>query len=358
MESMLAGCMELIESNRDYVTDMENCEFTYEWTIRNFREFWYDAIESPIFSSHYADFNDKWILKFYPYEMDDDDQDPSFFSVELQLKSFNYTSLKTKCKISIDNKNEITMEHNFCKFGEKITWNKYISETDLIVKKEDRYNRVKHTPKQYNDNNDLKIRCTITMPRKLTNSSGGISSFDAKQQLIKDWKKLLLNEKSADVTIQVGQKSFRAIKGILAVRSPVFAAMFDHEQFKENENNDVVIEDIEEDVFEEFLHYIYTGESLKVGKMPMELLAVAEKYQVNCLKNICEVIICETINVDNVASIVVCSDRYNLKKLHEKCLEFMKKNLQAVISNKTFQVYKKKYPEIFVGVLEHLLIMS
>ncbi|XP_044010132.1 speckle-type POZ protein-like [Aphidius gifuensis] len=113
--------------------------------------------------------------------------------------------------------------------------------------------------------------------------------------------------------------------------------MFDHEQFEENENNEVVIEDIEEDVFEEFLHFIYTGESPNVDKMPMELLAVADKYQLDCLKNICEKVIRESINVDNIASILVCSDRYNLKKLYKKCLEFMKRNLRSIVKLETFE---------------------
>ncbi|XP_044019429.1 speckle-type POZ protein-like A [Aphidius gifuensis] len=134
------------------------------------------------------------------------------------------------------------------------------------------------------------------MSKKPTNNNSDvISTFDATQQLSADLKKLLSNEQLSDVTIQVGQKSFPAIKGILAVRSPVFSALFNHEQLKENKKNEVVIEDIDEDVFEEFLHFMYTGESPNVNKMPIELLAVAEKYQVDCLKNVCEKIISGTI---------------------------------------------------------------
>ncbi|XP_044010257.1 speckle-type POZ protein-like A [Aphidius gifuensis] len=198
------------------------------------------------------------------------------------------------------------------------------------------------------------------MSKKLTDNSAAVSTLNATlnatPQLSLDWKKLLLSEKSADVTIHVGQKTFRVIKGILGARSPVFSAMFDHEQLKENEKNEVIIEDIDEGVFEEFLHYIYTGESPNIDKMPKELLAVADKYQVDCLKNICEEVICKTIIFDNVASIFVFSDRHNLEKLNKKCLEFMKKNLLTVMSNEEFQVQKKKYPELFVGVLEHLLL--
>ncbi|XP_044010300.1 BTB/POZ and MATH domain-containing protein 4-like [Aphidius gifuensis] len=92
--------------------------------------------------------------------------------------------------------------------------------------------------------------------------------------------------------------------------------------------------------------------------MPMELLAAADKYQVDCLKNICEETICKSIDLDNVANLLVRSDRYTLKKLNQKCFEFMKKNLRDVMANKTFQSYKKKYPEIFVGALEELLLSA
>ncbi|XP_044019427.1 protein roadkill-like [Aphidius gifuensis] len=156
--------------------------------------------------------------------------------------------------------------------------------------------------------------------------------LNATQKLSADLKELLLNEQLSDVTIQVGKKSFPVIRGILAVRSPVFAAMF------------------------KFLHFIYTGESPNVAKMPMDLLAVAEKYQVDCLKNVCEKVIGKRINFDNVASILVCSDSYNLEILNDKCLEFMKNNLQSVLSSETFKVEKKKHSEFFLSVLEKLLL--
>ncbi|XP_044010264.1 speckle-type POZ protein-like B [Aphidius gifuensis] len=281
-EPITQDCVKLIMSKQDYVTGMECCEFKYVWTIKNFRQWAKTMIKSPSFSSHYGDFDDKWILEIYSQFIPNDD--------------------------AIDDKDGKTKEYNFSKFLENIEWVCCTNRTNVL------------NPTQYLPNDDLKI--------------------------------------CSDVIIQVGQKSFRAIKGILAVRSPVFSAMFNHKEFKENEKKKIVIEDIKEDVFEEFLHYIYTDESPNISKMPMELLAVAGKYQVNCLKNTCEKIICKTINFDNVANVFVCSDRYNLKKLNRKCFEFMKRNLRDVMVNKTFQVYKKKYPEIFVGVLEELLLSA
>ncbi|XP_044010129.1 speckle-type POZ protein-like [Aphidius gifuensis] len=317
-------CVKILMSKQDYVTGMETCEFTYEWTMNDIK---YDPIKikSPKFSSHYSDFNDEWILEIDPTSRVICGQ--LFVPMQLQPTSFNDTSqLQTKYKISVSSKKESTKadesvveEHNFSDLSKKINWH---------------------------------IGCFGPTLKDVLSDE----QFRNYKLKIYYFGKLLLNKKLADVTIKVGQKSFRAIKGILGARSPVFSAMFDYEQLKENKNNEVVIEDIEEDVFEEFLHFIYTGKSPKIDKMPMELLAVAEKYQVDCLKHICEKVICESINVDNIAIILVCSDRYNLKKLNEKGLEFMKKNFRRVVSNKTFQVYKKKHPEVFADILEELLL--
>ncbi|XP_044010259.1 speckle-type POZ protein-like A [Aphidius gifuensis] len=260
--------IELIKTNQDYVTGIETCKFAYEWTIDKV-ECDRTIIKSPEFSSHYSDFNDEWILEINPNTMVYSEGAGrmvrgTFVTIQLQptkSNGFNDTSqLQTKRKIIVD-----------------VDKNK---------------------------------------------SNENIMRLNATQQLSADLKNLLLYKKSADVTIRVGQKSFHAIKSILGIRSPVFAAMFNHEYLKENKNNEVVIEDIDEGVFKEFLHYIYTGESPNIDKMPRELLAVADKYQVDCLKNICEAILCRMINCDN------------------------------------FATYKKKHPEVFVNVLEELLLTN
>src|SRR5699024_6528915 len=77
-------------------------------------------------------------------------------------------------------------------------------------------------------------------------------------QTLEDYSSLLKSGKLSDVTLSVGGRNFRAHKSILSARSIVFAAMFEHET-KENQENMVEIPDIDSDVFEEFLQFIYTG---------------------------------------------------------------------------------------------------
>ena len=63
---------------------------------------------------------------------------------------------------------------------------------------------------------------------------------------------------SSDVNFNIGGREFPAHKLILAARSKVFEAMFKHST-KENVTNQIEIEDIKPEVFQELLRFIYTG---------------------------------------------------------------------------------------------------
>jgi speckle-type POZ protein len=69
---------------------------------------------------------------------------------------------------------------------------------------------------------------------------------------------------------------FQAHKAVLAARSPVFAAMFEHEM-EERKQGRVEITDVETEVLREMLRFIYTGKAGGLDKMADDLLAAADK---------------------------------------------------------------------------------
>lgn len=77
----------------------------------------------------------------------------------------------------------------------------------------------------------------------------------------------------------IALRQFSAHKAILAARSPVFAAMFEH-GMEESRANRVQISDIEPDTLAEVLRFIYTGQVVGVDKMAQELLAAADKVSI------------------------------------------------------------------------------
>ena len=109
------------------------------------------------------------------------------------------------------------------------------------------------------------------------------------RQLVNHLSGLFESMQLSDVTFCIGDREFPAHKVILVTRSKVFASMFEYET-KENLTNQIDIEDIEPEVFQELLRFIYTGEvSLnKMETIAAGLLIAADKYLLDGLKMICE----------------------------------------------------------------------
>lgn len=96
--------------------------------------------------------------------------------------------------------------------------------------------------------------------------------------------KLLNNGTFSDTVLVVDGREFYAHKAILAARSPVFNAMFEHEM-TESRKGRVEISDIDPDVFSEMLKFIYTGNTPQIQGMAEDLLAAADKVSLWGKKN-------------------------------------------------------------------------
>ncbi len=105
----------------------------------------------------------------------------------------------------------------------------------------------------------------------------------------------------SDVTFNIrGHKFAAQHKIILAMRSPVFGAMFQHPT-KEVQTGEVEVEDVDPDVFQEVLRYLYTGltRSTAMDVMAPGLLAAADKYLLDHLKTHCETHLIRQMSVKN-----------------------------------------------------------
>lgn len=90
-----------------------------------------------------------------------------------------------------------------------------------------------------------------------------------------------------DIKFHVGERTFHAHKAIVAARSPVMMAMFACDM-TESRTNSVKIDDFDPVVFERFLSFLYTGTLDRTMSQREELYAIADKYQVDTLKNLCQ----------------------------------------------------------------------
>lgn len=104
------------------------------------------------------------------------------------------------------------------------------------------------------------------------------------------WKDQLwtaaVEKQFTDVEFLVGDKSLGAHRFLLSAVSPVFAAMF-QSGMEEALTGKVRIGDVDPGTFKHFLEFLYTGRVETAAKKE-ELLAVADKYQVETLVHLCK----------------------------------------------------------------------
>jgi speckle-type POZ protein len=129
----------------------------------------------------------------------------------------------------------------------------------------------------------------------------------------------------SDVNFKIGGREFPAHKNILAARSQYFAAMFEHPT-KEQSTNQVNIEDIEPDVFEELLRFIYTGRvpSEKLETMAAALFITADKYLLEELKLKCENYLLHHMSPDNCVVLLIHGDLLNPTEPLKEAVKFFR----------------------------------
>jgi hypothetical protein len=125
---------------------------------------------------------------------------------------------------------------------------------------------------------------------------------------------------------------------ILAARSQYFEALLSHD-FRETEQR--VVNFQEEGVsFESFmlmLKHIYSDTFRVETKQVYDMLSLADRFGVTCIKKKCENILAQYISVDNVCNIFKYANTFNCERLRDTCLLFTEENYQEVISSPGFE---------------------
>ena len=127
----------------------------------------------------------------------------------------------------------------------------------------------------------LTLFCEVSVVADSVNISGQMHSASFKVpdiRLSDDFSNLFESSQFADVTLTCNSREFQCHKAILTARSPVLAAMFEHEM-KERQLNLVEIEDMDPEVMADMLRFIYTGKVSRLFQCDSELFVyILERF--------------------------------------------------------------------------------
>ncbi|KAG8432286.1 hypothetical protein GDO86_016795 [Hymenochirus boettgeri] len=171
----------------------------------------------------------------------------------------------------------------------------------------------------------LTLYCEVSVVQDSVNISGQSNSNNLKVpecRLADDMGYLWENRAFTDCSLFVEGREFRAHKSILAARSPVFSAMFEH-PMQESRKNRVYIHDVDPDVFKEMMRFIYTGKVSHLDNIADKLLAAADKYALERLKVMCEESLCNNLTVENVADVLILADLHSAEQLKAQAIDFI-----------------------------------
>ncbi|XP_074094796.1 speckle-type POZ protein-like [Cotesia typhae] len=230
------------------------------------------------------------------------------------------------------------MIHNNCSFKKVIKRKKLSNyEFELLV------------------NDSLTIHAEVTViDNARTIPIKNFCSSNSANQLANDLKRFYQSKINTDVTFFVGDKKFQVHKIILTSRSPVLAAMFTHDMIEKNTNR-VLVEDITPEIFEKFLIYMYTDRVANLDHVVLDLLKIADMYQLQSLKDICEASLIKSFKFKNFFEIVDLADRHRAETLKEHAIKYVVDGKRDVVNTDEFKQLEKNNPSLALELLKKVV---
>lgn len=168
-------------------------------------------------------------------------------------------------------------------------------------------------------------------------------------KVIGDLDSLLESGKFSDVTLLVGDNELKAHRAILAARSNTFDSMFESGECR------YALADIELEVAEHILRYIYTGLVPPLAIYGRQVFISADKYQLDSLKVLAEDHLAGSLTVENVVSMLILADQYSSSKLKQIALTFITKNAREVMATESWEQMGVERPLLLMQLYKDLV---
>lgn len=157
-------------------------------------------------------------------------------------------------------------------------------------------------------------------------------------------RRFFITQRFADAEIHVrngiNEKVFYVNRAILIAQSLLF-----RKQFAASPKS-IIINNTNNAVMEEFLNYMYSGLLVNLKRMAESLLYLSDEYAMKPLKNACEDIIIDEINIQNAGKIVEIANKANSSRMSSTVLDFILKNRKEIVATKSWTELKERNPQL------------
>lgn len=321
---------------------------TFSWNVTSNELFSRegDYWTTPVFSTSNDNF--KWVLSKHLILTYDDQATISFYLRNISAKN---TSGNGEVTISIwDN-----------------SWGKFASQSRTIVSDLIKEAQVFHFDKLNLRERDFRSGTFSTTLKIMCEFKGAEEnkpkSFDGNCDCLIDEKRtrrvdsiyepFLHDESISDIELILGDKRYPAHKLVLAANSPVFHRMFSH-QMKETLSKEVEIEEMDQEVFEELLKFMYTKKVAKFKELAGDLLIAANRYEMEDLKSICEREMIKCVDLENVLDFVRVADSHCAEKLKKHCFCIIMANFSKVVEKEEFKKLIKTHANVLLELNQEM----
>ncbi|KAF7089300.1 hypothetical protein CFC21_092301 [Triticum aestivum] len=187
----------------------------------------------------------------------------------------------------------------------------------------------------------LVIECVVTvfMYPTVVTWAAAPDEGDPPSDLHRDLARMYESQAGADVGFLVGGQGFRAHRTVLAMRAPAFMAGVVRGGGLGFSSGCVDINDMQPEAFDALLYYIYM-DSLPAAirdvdgdrkrELVMDLLAAADRYDIQRLKLICETALSKTLEANTVVTTLTLAEKHHCQRLRQACVQFIASSVDQI----------------------------
>ena len=171
------------------------------------------------------------------------------------------------------------------------------------------------------------------------------------------------NDHFCDVTVSVKDKHFKAHKVLLSASSPFFRKLLTSGMRESNEDMiKIELDEATEDVMEDVLSYIYTGDVSITDKRAHNLFATADYLLIPGIKKLASNFIKKNVTPKNCIFNFYFAEKYDCRKLKKRACEVVISNFTVVMETEDFLRLQAKQvsdwisrDDIIIGAEEEVL---